>query len=93
MYVYMNTVLEFTVNLPFMAERLLYVGYCQLLTFQNSTLCSLCICFICISEQTAYFALYSIQCLVFVTEKKSVYCAVRTGYLKYNELRFVLKGF
>ena len=33
-------------------------------------------CFVRISEQTATFALYSINWLVFKTEVESVYCAV-----------------
>ena len=38
-------------------------------------------CFALIPEQTAIIYLYSIDCLVFITEKECVYCAVRTGYL------------
>jgi len=38
-------------------------------------------CFVWISEQTAIISLYSINCLVFITETECVYCAVRTGYL------------
>jgi len=38
-------------------------------------------CFVCISEQTATCATYSINWLVFITEMKSVYSAVRTGSL------------
>ena len=38
-------------------------------------------CFVFISEQTATCATYSINWLVFITEMKSVYCAVRTGSL------------
>jgi uncharacterized membrane protein len=34
-----------------------------------------------ISEQTVTFALYDVNWLVFITEMKSVYCAVRTGSL------------
>ena len=34
-------------------------------------------CFVRISEQTATFALYCINWLVFITEVESVYCAVR----------------
>ena len=37
--------------------------------------------FVCLSEQTASFALYSIQGFVFITEMESVYCAVRSGSL------------
>jgi hypothetical protein len=39
------------------------------------------VCFVWISEQTANFALYDIKGLVFITEVKSVYCAVRTESL------------
>ena len=38
-------------------------------------------CFVWISEQTAIISLYNINWLVFVTEKESVYCAVRTECL------------
>ena len=49
---------------------------------QNSSCCSLCAeCFVRISEQTATFALYIINWLVFITVVESVYCAVRTDYL------------
>ena len=39
------------------------------------------LCFVFIWEQTATCAAYSINWLVFITEMKSVYCAVRTGAL------------
>jgi len=42
------------------------------------------------SEQTATFALYDINSLVFITEMKSVYSAVRTESL-YNTDNFVFK--
>jgi hypothetical protein len=38
-------------------------------------------CFVWIWEQTAIISLYNINWLVFITEMKSVYSAVRTGYL------------
>jgi len=38
-------------------------------------------CFVWISEQTAIICLYRINWLVFITETKYVYCAVRTGSL------------
>ena len=38
-------------------------------------------CFVFISEQTANSVQYNIKFLVFITEMKSVYCAVRTGSL------------
>ena len=51
----------------------------------NSTFCphSVFMCFVWIWEQTAIISLYSINCLIFITEKECVYCAVRTGSL-YN---------
>ena len=62
------------------SHRFLYVP--PGLTFINSTLCSLCFeCFVRISEQTATFALYSINWLVFITVVESVYCALRTDSL------------
>jgi hypothetical protein len=53
------------------------------LTSTNPTLCphSVFMCFVCISEQTAIVSLYSINWLVFITERKSVYYAVGTEYL------------
>jgi hypothetical protein len=48
-------------------------------------------CFVFIWEPTATGATYSINCLVFTAETKSVYCAVRTGNLS-NSLRLVFKG-
>jgi len=38
-------------------------------------------CFVFIWEQTATSAPYNINRLIFITEMKSVYCAVRTGSL------------
>jgi hypothetical protein len=38
------------------------------------------------------FALYNINWLVFVTEKESVYCTVRTGSLTKTVYASVLKG-
>ena len=37
-------------------------------------------CFVWIWEQTAIISLYSINWLVFITEMKSVYCAVRAEF-------------
>ena len=49
---------------------------------QISTRRSLCVeCFVRISEQTATFALYVINWLVFITVVESIYCAVRTNSL------------
>ena len=50
------------------------------------------ISFVFIWEQTANCATYSVNRLVFITEFKSVYCAVRTGSLIKISLRFVFKG-
>ena len=37
--------------------------------------------FVWISEQRAVSSVYSINSLAFITERKCVYCAVRTGYV------------
>jgi hypothetical protein len=42
---------------------------------------SVFVCFVWISEQTVIISLYSINWLVFITEKECVYCAVRTESL------------
>ena len=57
------------------------------LTLNNSTFCtySVIICFMWIWEQTAIISIYSINCLVFITETESVYCAVRTECLYVTE--------
>ena len=49
-------------------------------------------CFVFIWEQTATCATYSINWLVFVTEMKSVYSAVRTGSLNKAVCASSLKG-
>jgi len=41
------------------------------------------------SEQTVIIFLYSINWLVFITEKKCVYCAVRTGSLSIIQITFI----
>jgi len=53
------------------------------LTFTNYTFCphGVFTCFVWISEQTPIISLYSINCLVFITETECVYCAVRSGPL------------
>ena len=43
--------------------------------------CSVFMCFVWVSEQTAIISLYSINWLVCITETESVYCAVRAGSL------------
>ena len=49
-------------------------------------------CFVFIWEQTATCATYSINWLVFITEMKSVYSAVRTGALNKAACALCLKG-
>ena len=48
----------------------------------HSTFCphSVFMCFVWIWEQTAIISLYSIDCLVFVTETECVYCAVGSTF-------------
>jgi hypothetical protein len=48
---------------------------------------------ICMSEQTAYFVLHNTQRFVFITEKESVSCAVRTGCLYKTDYVSFLKGY
>ena len=50
-------------------------------------------CFLFIWEQTASCATYSINWLVFITEMKSVYSAVRTGSVNKAVCASCLKGF
>ena len=40
-----------------------------------------CTCFVFISKPTATSSLYNTNLYVYITETKSVYCAVRTGIL------------
>ena len=63
------------------------------LKFKNSTWCLLYIkCFVWISEQTATFALYIINWLVFITVVESVYCAVRADSLYKADYVSSVKG-
>jgi hypothetical protein len=48
-------------------------------------------CFVFVREQTATCAIYSINRLVFITETKSVYSAVRTGPLSKQSVLRLLK--
>jgi hypothetical protein len=50
------------------------------------------VCFVFIWEQTATCATYSINWLVFITEMKSVYCAVRTESLNKADCASSLNG-
>ena len=72
----------------------LLVTWCtNILTFNNCTFCLHCIqCFVFIWEQTATCTTYSINWLVFMTEMKSVYCAVRTGSLTKAVCSSSIKG-
>jgi len=54
---------------------------------------TLYLCFVFIWEQTATCATYSINWLVFITEMKSIYSAVRTGALNRAVLASYLKGY
>jgi hypothetical protein len=49
-------------------------------------------CFVWILEQTATFALYIINWLVFITEVENVYSAVRTESLYKTDYISFLKG-
>ena len=53
---------------------------------------TLYLCVLYLSEQTATCATYSINWLVFITEMKSVYSAVRTGSLNKAVCTSSLKG-
>ena len=71
-------------------------GYVMHQQFNISTIVSsahtVFMCFVFIWEQTVTCAAYSINCLVFITEMKSVYCAVRTGSLNKAVCASSLKG-
>jgi hypothetical protein len=63
------------------------------LTFKNFTLCrAILVCFLFISQQITIFTLYNANRLVFITEMKTVYCAVRTGSLSKAFCASSLKG-
>jgi len=47
-------------------------------------------CFVSLLEQTAIISLYSINWLVFITEKECVYCAVRAELLNVIQVKFVI---
>ena len=60
--------------------------------FDIQQLYTVFMCFVFIWEQTATCATYSINWLVFITEMKSVYSAVRTGSLNKAVYASSLKG-
>ena len=63
------------------------------LTFNNCTFAhTVFMCFVFIWEQTATCATYSINWLVFITQMKSAYCAVRTVSLNKAVCALSLKG-
>jgi hypothetical protein len=70
------------------------IMYHQAFNNKNYTFCTrgAFMCFVCISEQTATFALHNINRLDFITERKSVYCAVQTGSLNKRDYVPPLKG-
>jgi hypothetical protein len=68
-----------------------YVIHHQFNIQQLYALLTLFMCFVFTWEQTATCATYIINWLVFITELKSVYSAVRTGALNTASLRFVCK--
>ena len=63
--------------------------YCAVRTGSLYVILTFCphsvfMCFVRIWEQTAIISLHSINWLVFITETKCLYCAVRTEYVKNN---------
>ena len=66
----------------------------QRVNFHNSPFCphSAFMCFVWISEQTAIISLYSIDWLVFITEKERVYCAVWIESLNMVEVNLCLQS-
>ena len=70
----------------------LNVMHQQLNIQQLYVLPTLYLCVLYLSEQTATCATYSISRLVFITEMKSVYCAVRNGSLNKAVCASYLKG-
>ena len=69
-----------------------HVMHQQFYIQQLYALPTLYLCFVLIWEQTATCATYSINWLVFITEMKSVYSAVRTGYLNKAVCHSSFKG-
>ena len=70
-----------------------YVMHQQFNIQQLYALPTMYLCFVFIWEQTATCATYSINWLVFITEMKSVYCAVWTGSLNKAVCASSLKGY
>jgi len=63
------------------------------LTYKNFTFChTVFVCFVFTSGQVAAFALYNANWFVFITEMKSVYCAVQTGSVNKAVCALSLKG-
>jgi hypothetical protein len=69
-----------------------FFTYHQVLTFKNSTWYSLCVeCFVRISEQTAAFAVYIINWLVFLNRGGKCLQRGTDWFLIYSRLRLVFK--
>ena len=83
-------------NVEFLNDNLLkptgHVTHQQFNIQQLYVVPTLCLCFVFIWEQTATCATYGKNWLVFITEMKSVYCAVRTGSLNKTVSASYLKG-
>jgi len=70
-----------------------YVMHQRVLTVKNFTFCHTeLVCFVFISQQIATFPPYNANWLVFITQMKSVYSAVRTGSLNKAVCASSLKG-
>jgi len=65
---------------------------CYTNKFNIQQLYAVFMCFVFSCEQTAMCATYTINWLVFITEMKSVYSAVRTGALYRAVCAWFLKG-
>jgi hypothetical protein len=81
----------YNIDEPCIAQWLLYVPPRSALN--NSTFWpqSAFICFVWISEQTAIISLYSINWLVFITDKECIYCAVRV-YFNFLITRAIIRN-
>jgi len=73
-------------------ELIGYVMHQQINSQQLYVLPTPYLCVLYLSEKKATCATYIINWLVFITEMKSVYSAVRTGSYKCSSLQFAFKG-
>ena len=93
--VHINIIIGTNIIYAVLTFYILPVTWCtNSLTFNNCTFCphTVFMCFVFIWEQTSTCATYSTNWLVFITEMKSVYCAVRTGSLNKAVCASYLKG-